>query len=281
MTSPDKSLEDLRREIDALDDQIHDALMARAQIADAVRTAKGGTASIFRPGREAAVLRRLVDRHHGHLPALVIVRIWREIMTGLSRLQGPFTVAVTAGAAGGAAVELARDHFGTLTAILSAASTAQALSALAENRAQIALVPIAEDVPDESWWRSFGAGPVPQLNVLARVPFTADLRTGAALLIGRQSFDVSGQDHGFIVVETLVEVSQARLRTGLEKAGLRVLGFPAAIDDPGAGSLQLAELVEYVASGDARLAQAEQIIGEGTRLRSIGGYATPLDLPRR
>lgn len=280
MNAPPKSLDELRREIDALDDRIHDALIARSEIAAAVRLAKGADGAVFRPGREARVLRRLVARHHGSLPAIVIVRIWREIMTASSRLQGPFTIAVAPNAAGGTGLDLARDHFGTLTAIQPAASIAQALSALMEARAQIALVPLAEDVPDEPWWRGFGAGPGPQLNVLARVPFITDARAGGALLVGRQGFDASGDDHGFVVVETRAEMSQARLRTILEGAGLRVLGFPAAIDDAVAGSLQLVELSVHVAGDDARLRQVEATIGEGTRLRVIGGYAVPPFLPR-
>lgn len=280
MTTPPKTLDELRSDIDLLDDRIHDALIARAEISGAVGAVKGADGAVFRPGREAIVLRRLVARHRGSLPAISIVRIWREIMTASSRLQRQLTIAVAANAAGGAAVDLARDHFGTLTAIQPVASIAQALSALVESRAQIALVPIAEDVPDEPWWRGFGAGPAPQLNILARVPFTADLRSGAALLVGRQSFDPSGLDHGFVVVETRAEMSQARLRSNLEKAGLRVLGFPAAVDDAVAGSLQLVELSEYVAPGDARLAEVEAGIGAGTQLRVIGGYATPLALPR-
>lgn len=280
MNAPPKSLDELRREIDALDDRIHDALIARSEIAGAVRAAKGADGAVFRPGREANVLRRLVARHHGGLPAIVIVRIWREIMTASSRLQGQFTIAVAPNAAGGTGLDLARDHFGTLTTILPVASIAQALSALMEGRAQIGLVPLAEDVPEEPWWRGFGAGPGPQLNILARVPFSADARGGGALLVGRQAFDPSGDDHGFVVVETRAEMSQARLRTNLETAGFSVLGFPAAIDDPAAGSLQLVELSAHAAPGDARLRQVEAAIGEGTRLRVIGGYATPPVLPR-
>lgn len=280
MNHPTKSLDDLRREIDALDDRIHDALIARAEISLAVRTVKGPGGPVFRPGREADVLRRLVGRHRGHLPPLVIVQLWREIMAASSRLQGPFTVAVTTGAAGGTALDLARDHFGGLATLQQASSIAQAMSALAEERALLAVVPLPEDVPDEPWWRGFGLGSSQPLNVLSRIPITANLRNGAALIVGRQPFDPSTADHGFAVVETKVEVSQARLRTSLEKAGLRVIGFPAAIDDPGAGSLQLVELREAVGANDPRLVTAAETLGSGSQLRPIGGYAVPLELLR-
>ncbi len=59
MSSP-PSLDKLRREIDALDQQIHDLLMRRAGVSDQVRWVKsndGGAANgvNLRPGREAKI----------------------------------------------------------------------------------------------------------------------------------------------------------------------------------------------------------------------------------
>jgi chorismate mutase-like protein len=280
MDTPPTSLDEIRRQIDALDERIHDALVARARLAAQVRAAKGSDGPTFRPGREANVVRRLVARHDGPMPATVVVRVWREIMTANSRLQGPFSVAVATDAAAGQGIELARDHFGTLTTLQPVASVARALNALTEGRAQIALVPMPADTPDEPWWRGLGAGAAPQLNIVARVPFAPDQRAGSALLVGRQAFDPSGEDHGFAIVESRAELSQTRVRALLERAGIGVVGFPAAIDDPAGGSLQLVELSTYMSPGDARLAQVAAAIGEGGHVRPIGGYAVPLDLPR-
>jgi chorismate mutase len=280
MDQTPRPLDDIRREIDALDHRIHDALMARAALVASVRRAKGTGGAILRPGREAAVLRRLVARHHGDMDPSVVVRIWREIMTASSRQQGAFSVAVASAAAGGAGIELARDHFGMLTALQPSSSIAQAIRAVTENRAQVALVPLAEDMPDDPWWRSLGTGPEPRLVVIARLPFARDHRAGAALLVGRQDFDPSGEDRGFVIAETRAEISQARLRVALEKHGLAVTGFPASIDDPGGGSLQLVEVATYVEPGDPRLAAAAAEAAEHASLRVAGGYAVPLDLPR-
>lgn len=280
MEKPAVSLDDIRRQIDALDERIHDALIARARLAEQVRAAKGADGPTLRPGREANIVRRLVARHDGPMPASVVVRIWREIMSANSRLQGPFVIAVTTGAAAGLGVELARDHFGTLTTLQPVASVARALNALTEGRAQIALAPLPGDASDDPWWRGLGAGAAPQLNIVARVPFAPDQRTGAALLIGRQGFDPSGRDNGFVIVETRAELSQTRVRASFDKAGIGVIGFPSAVDDPAGGSLQLVELAAYLPPGDARLAQLASFIGDGAHVRSIGGYAVPLDLPR-
>ncbi|MEN9499161.1 MAG: hypothetical protein RIS83_980, partial [Pseudomonadota bacterium] len=63
----DPALQALRAEIDALDDAMHDLLMRRAAVVArmAASRAKTGGGSPLRPGREAAVLRRLLGRHQG------------------------------------------------------------------------------------------------------------------------------------------------------------------------------------------------------------------------
>src|SRR6185437_12724944 len=76
-------LEDLRRRIDEIDDQIHDLLMRRAELVEAIgNSKKSENAPVLRPGREARILRRLVARHRGRLPRSVLVRLWRELLSG-------------------------------------------------------------------------------------------------------------------------------------------------------------------------------------------------------
>ena len=106
MTGPDQQLAALRAEIDAIDSQLHDLLMRRTDLAVQVGEVKarvqplGGTpadgAKFIRPAREALILRRLVARHSGRLPKAVIVRMWREMISALLQVEGPFVVAVQA-----------------------------------------------------------------------------------------------------------------------------------------------------------------------------------------
>ena len=68
MSASPPSLEELRREIDEIDDAIHDLLMRRAQVVEQVGIAKRPDNQIVRPGREAVILRRLAARHTGSFP---------------------------------------------------------------------------------------------------------------------------------------------------------------------------------------------------------------------
>ena len=65
---PEPSLTELRREIDRIDEAMHALLIERGEIIDRLiavkKTEESGSA--FRPAREADMMRRLVERHHGN-----------------------------------------------------------------------------------------------------------------------------------------------------------------------------------------------------------------------
>src|SRR5690242_2942055 len=95
MSNGNVTLDDLRGEIDQIDDAIHDLVMRRAALAERIGALKDSSARVdgvtaagaayLRPGREATVLRRLVGRHNGSFPLPALVRLWREIMSSLLR----------------------------------------------------------------------------------------------------------------------------------------------------------------------------------------------------
>ena len=89
----EKLLDDIRREIDHIDDAIVDLLARRIAAAERVRGHKfpsGGSApSPIRPAREAAILRRLLGRAGDTVPADLLVRLWRIILTSSTLAQAP------------------------------------------------------------------------------------------------------------------------------------------------------------------------------------------------
>ena len=88
-------LDALRREIDAVDEQIHALISSRAGLAQQVAVAKGGDAKavdFFRPEREAQVLRAVVERNSGPLTDEEMVRLFREIMSACLSQQEPLKI---------------------------------------------------------------------------------------------------------------------------------------------------------------------------------------------
>lgn len=95
MNDADKKLEAIRREIDALDDELLATLNRRANLARKVAEIKdgGGSAHYYRPEREAEVLRARVDGNHGPLPEAHVARIFQEIMSACRAVQKSLAVA--------------------------------------------------------------------------------------------------------------------------------------------------------------------------------------------
>src|SRR6516165_1397911 len=90
-------LQHLRRRLDAIDERVHDLLIERTEIVSLVAASKKtNNLSFYQPDREAEIIRRLVSRHRGALPATSLVRIWRELLAASVSLEVPFAVAAYA-----------------------------------------------------------------------------------------------------------------------------------------------------------------------------------------
>ena len=90
----DDKLKPLREQIDAIDTQILELLNRRAQVAQDVGHVKAATnAPVFRPEREAQVLRNVADKNPGPLHGGDVQTIFREIMSACRALERRVTVA--------------------------------------------------------------------------------------------------------------------------------------------------------------------------------------------
>jgi chorismate mutase-like protein len=266
----DLPLDTLRQEIDGIDDAMHDLLVRRATLVAGVAAAKareGARSPLFRPGREAAIMRRLIGRNRQPLPPDVVIRIWREIISALTHLQGPFGVAASTPKC----VDLARDHFGS-AALQSVSSVGAIVTAVAKDRAQLGVLPLPAPAPrgDAAWWRSLPPG----VQIVARLPFLIQgtPREGSgALVIGRQPFEPSGDDGAFFMLETTATVGA--VRAALNVSGFAPVHVVMATGKNGSKNF-LVETAAWRPDEPARLTRlAEQI---GGTAQVLGGFARPI-----
>ena len=116
----DDHLKELRDRIDALDDEILRLLNDRAEIALEIGELKQNGA-IYRPEREAQVLRRLQELNRGPMPAAAVARLFTEVMSACRALEDSFSVAFL-GPRGTFSEEAAIKHFGGSTGKVAAGS---------------------------------------------------------------------------------------------------------------------------------------------------------------
>ncbi|MGH8751014.1 MAG: prephenate dehydratase [Burkholderiales bacterium] len=83
-------LKKLRANIDTLDQQILELVNRRAAHARSIGRLKNG--AVYRPEREAQILRRIKQINGGPLPDEVVARLFREIMSACLALEKPLAV---------------------------------------------------------------------------------------------------------------------------------------------------------------------------------------------
>ena len=86
-------LNELRKKIDAIDDEVLSLLSRRAGIAQEVGHTKAPGSPLYRPEREAMILRRFQAANPGPLSGDAIARIFREVISNCMALEQPLVIA--------------------------------------------------------------------------------------------------------------------------------------------------------------------------------------------
>ena len=90
----EESLDDLRREIDAADDAIVDALARRMELSARVGAAKADDGGdVYAPSREAQVIARVQKANGGRIPEAALAAIYSQILAASRGLQQRIKVA--------------------------------------------------------------------------------------------------------------------------------------------------------------------------------------------
>ena len=243
------SLGDLRKEIDRIDEAMHQLLIERGAIIDrliAVKRSQDTGTSAFRPAREAEMMRRLVKRHKGILPLDTVESIWRVIISTFTYVQAPFSIHADLSAGDALMRDSARFHFGFTVPFVPHMGAAGVVAAVSASTGDLGLVPAFDIAAAGAWWNAleFDAAP----KIIARLPF------------------VERPDHpAALPVYVICRVAADAMATEAAVWSVRVSGW-------GAGAAQaLTELAEFIAVPDRAFDGAALLISlpKETSLQSI------------
>ncbi|MDD3371721.1 MAG: chorismate mutase [Alphaproteobacteria bacterium] len=292
VVNPDKqALADLRAQIDKIDFIMHDLLRERAEVIDQVRKLKGKQHIYIRPGREAQMLRALVGRPQGKIPEGLVVRLWREMISSFTLLEGGLKVAVTVPTKGPELWDLARDYYGAFTPLIEFPSAAAAVKAVLAEKATIAVVPFPKQGEKDAWWPLLASNKKNVLTVFASMPFE-NLKTGRSnvrkslphgLVLGKLYPELTGDDYSFLALQC-VHVPESEMKRLFGKAGYKVRQLLSQTMGRGgsAPTLYLVETEGYVGRNDTRLSRLRAMLGSRLQhLAPLGGYAAPLKAGRK
>lgn len=130
----------LRARIDSIDDAILQLISERAGIAQQVGRAKNGE-KIYRPEREAQIVRRLRETNPGPLSGDAVERLIREIISACRALEQTTRIAYL-GPAGTFSQQAVHKHFGHEAEALAEADIDACFQAVETGRADFAVVPV-------------------------------------------------------------------------------------------------------------------------------------------
>jgi chorismate mutase len=268
------ALADLRREIDRIDEAMHELLLERGEIIDTLIAVKNTqeVGSAFRPAREADMMRRLVDRHHGNLPVDTVESIWRVIISTFTYVQSPFAVHADLSAGDALMRDSARFHFGFTVPFEPHMGASSVVEAVSASRGDLGLIPAFAIAGSGPWWTALEFDTAPK--IIARLPFVERADHPAALPV----FVVSRVAADAIVTET-------------EMWSMRVSGWNAAAVNAVAPHADVIAVPDRAFDGAALLVSVERggiktvsesLRKSGAAIRSaglVGGHATRYTVP--
>src|SRR3977135_2399873 len=163
------NLAELRKDIDRIDEAMHRLLMERGEIINRLIAVKNSqeSGSASRPAREADMMRRLVQRHHGILPLDTAESIWRVIIATFTYVQAPFRVHADLATGEAAMRDSERFHFGFTVPFIAHVGAAGGVAAGAASQGDLGLVPVTAG--SDAWWSALEADDAPK--IIARLPF--------------------------------------------------------------------------------------------------------------
>ncbi|CRZ20035.1 prephenate dehydratase [Kingella kingae] len=185
-----------RNAIDQIDQQVLQLLNQRAQHARAIGELKG-TGVVYRPEREAQVLRRIQDLNEGPLPNEAVARLFREIMSECLAIERPLTIAYL-GPEGTFTQLAAMKHFGHAAHSVACATVDDSLRLVEARQADYVVAPV-ENSTEGSVGRT--------LDLLVSTPLRAcgevELRIHHHLL--RQTADQNGIEAVYAHAQALAQ----------------------------------------------------------------------------
>jgi len=211
------NLAELRKRIDAIDDELLKILNERTTIAREIGVIKHrDSLPIYSPDREIKLLRSLIERSEGPLRPEAIRAIYREIMSAALAVEKDVAIACV-GPLGSPSYQAAHGKFGSSVRYTFCAEIAGVFDEVAADRADCGVVPL-EDPTCGIANQTLDALEGTDLLICAEVvpdSVAEDARSAARyIVLGRQANAPSGHDRTMLMLR--IEDKPGKLIAALE-----------------------------------------------------------------
>lgn len=280
------ALEEIRRQLDSLDDKIHDLLMKRAEVSARLgELARKAGVPTGGPAQEAALISRLLARHAGPMPRESVARIWRELCAAALLGQAAQKVAVTVPDTPQSLIswDMAKDYFGSVLPLHKVANPLAALSMVKEKDVAFAVLPWPEMDAAQPWWRFLvDENGDNAMRIVARLPLGEHKSDNGnpehkSLVVARTAFTGGAEDRCFIGLQLEHRVSRGRIVDKAKALGMIALSLHSAQSAVPDYNDHLLEVTGFAGAADeGKLPQLLALLeSDHGKAAFVGGYALP------
>ena len=189
-------LKTIRKNIDRIDDKIHDLLIERAEVVEKVveekKKSKESNITVYRPAREHEILKRIIQRHKGNLPKNSLINIWRNLISSYIAMQAELNLSFS-----NTLEKIVNNHFGRDIKKIKAKTALEALKSLDKNEVNISILPYPSK--DNDWWVKFKR--FANIFVIGSISENY-IGIPQALILGKQNIEYTDKNIVLATIET-------------------------------------------------------------------------------
>lgn len=285
-----ENIDNIRKEIDTIDDKILELLADRSKFVEMVgkiKHANGEKNSIIRPGREAAMIRRISNKGGGAFSKAAIAHLWRLIIASSIMIEEDTKISALSPQQSNECYWLAREYFGAFTPIEKHASTSDVIRDVVERKSTVGVIPIWDDNAPKPWW--VGLSEVEDApTVFAKLPFIkmAPSQKAPLVAIGYIKPEATGDDQSLWVlkIDEIIpfETVEPSLKDLLGNS-LQVIDQHREIGNPNT-HCYLIQVHDFIDKDDKRVKKLLDDVRENAYKEAVvqahflGAFASPISL---
>jgi chorismate mutase / prephenate dehydratase len=233
-------LAEARADIDGIDLALLGLIARRGRAADVIAAAKAAEASPLRPGREVALMRRILSSAAPDVDPETLVWVWRGLIGANVRRQRSLEVIAAGGLDAVRHMELARQHFGPLLKVSRESDVRAALSRVAAD--VVAVTPWPGASGPGMWWPALTETRFQGISIVACLPMRGAEPEAALVATGAPLEPSGAHDHTLLIgFDQRFRVEKALVEAGL--AGRLLARANASV---------LVQIDGFLAPGDGR-----------------------------
>ena len=188
-------IDKLRKQIDKIDFQILDLLKKRSKIAENIGKEKKSN-NLFRPERQASILRNILKKNGNNLKPLYILSFWRSIFLSQIDVQGGIKLLLSNNIAN-SYIKTIYDYFSHDIEIITMNNTSKALEKVYNGKNILTILPYPSYNKSAQWWTNKR---LEKLYGIAALPFFLRKKKSPSLIIVSKYKPIIEKDSYFLYI---------------------------------------------------------------------------------